>query len=120
MLFVTTLESSLNITLTGSDITAAAKITFLNVALLSLIFTVIDAIRRKLTVERPVKRISEAAEKIVQGDFSVRVKQQSKFGTDETFSRVIDCFNKMAEELGSVETLRTDFVANVSHERSLF
>ncbi len=58
----------------------------------------------------------DAVEKIIQGDFSVRVKPQSKLGTDETFNRVIDCFNKMAEELGSVETLRTDFIANVSHE----
>ncbi len=116
MLFVSTLENSLDITLTEADITAAAKITFLNVALISLIFTIADTIRRKLTVERPVKRITDAAEKIVQGDFSVRVKPQNKFAADDTFNRVIDCFNKMAEELSSVETLRTDFIANVSHE----
>ncbi|MBQ9742506.1 MAG: HAMP domain-containing histidine kinase [Ruminococcus sp.] len=116
MLFVSTLSHSLNITLSKENISAAAKITFLNVALLSLIFTIIDSIRRKLTVERPVRNITEAAEKIVQGDFSVRVKPQNRLGTDDTFNRVIDCFNKMAQELGSVETLRTDFIANVSHE----
>lgn len=116
MLFVSTLTDTLGITLTEANISAAAKITFLNVVLLSLLFTIIDMIRRKLTIERPVKRITEAAEKIVQGDFSVRVKPQSRFGTDDTFNRVIECFNKMAEELGSVETLRTDFITNVSHE----
>lgn len=116
MLFVSILQSTLNITLTEDNIAVAAKITFANVALLSFIFTICDAFRRKITVERPVKRITDAAEKIIQGDFSVRVKPQSKFGTDETFNLVIDCFNKMAEELGSVETLRTDFIANVSHE----
>lgn len=116
MLFVSILENALNITLTEGDIAAAAKLTFWNVALLSLIFTVLDTVRRKITVERPVKHITEAAEKIVQGDFSVRVKPQSRFGTDATFNRVIDCFNQMAAELGSVETLRTDFIANVSHE----
>ena len=116
MLFVSTLTDTLGIQLTEANISTAAKITFLNVALLSLIFTLIDGLRRKLTVERPIQRITDAAERIIQGDFSVRVKPQSKLGTDETFNRVIECFNKMAEELGSVETLRTDFVANVSHE----
>lgn len=116
MLFVSTLTDTLGITLTEENISAASKLTFLNVALISFIFTVVDTIRRKLTVERPVKQMTEAAEKIVQGDFSVRVKPQTRFGTDETFNRIIDCFNKMAEELGSVETLRTDFIANVSHE----
>ncbi len=116
MLFVSTLRETLGITLTNQNIATAAKLTFWNVALLSLIFTVIDSIRRKLTVERPVKRITDAAEKIIQGDFSVRVKPQSKFGTDDAFQQVIDCFNKMAEELSGVETLRTDFIANVSHE----
>ena len=116
LLFLTVLTNTLGITLTGDSIGTAAKLTFGNVVLLSLIFSVADTLRRKIIVERPVKRITDAAEKLIQGDFSVRVKPQSKFATDDAFNRVIDCFNKMAEELGSVETLRTDFIANVSHE----
>lgn len=116
MLFVSVLTETLGIELTDENISTAAKITFLNVVLLSLIFTVIDAIRRKQTVELPAKRIIDAAEKIVQGDFSIRVKPNSKFATDDSFNKIIECFNKMTEELSSVETLRTDFIANVSHE----
>ena len=116
MLFVSTLSKSLDITFSEENISTAAKVTFLNVTLLSLLITVVDTIRRKITVERPVKRITEAAEKIIKGDFTARIKQQNKIGTDETFGVIIDSFNKMAEELGSVETLRTDFIANVSHE----
>lgn len=116
MLFVSILSDTLNITLNDRDLNSAAKLTFMNVVILSFVFYVIDTIRRRLTVERPVKRITDAAEKIMQGDFSVRVSSQSKIGTDDTFNQISECFNKMAEELGSVETLRTDFIANVSHE----
>lgn len=116
MLFVSILSSSLDVVLTDENIGDAAKLTFWNTALLSLIFTVIDSVRRKLTVEDPVARITSAAEKIVRGDFSVRIEPQKKIATDEGFNKVIDCFNKMAEELSGIETLRTDFIANVSHE----
>ena len=116
MLFVSTLTNTLDVTLTEQNLSAAAKITFWNVVILSFIFCTIDTIRRRLTVERPAKRITEAAEKIIQGDFSVRIQPQRKIATDDTFNQIIECFNKMAEELGSVETLRTDFIANVSHE----
>ena len=116
MLFVRALSSTSHLLLTEETLGSAAKLTFVNVVLLSLIFYVIDSIRRKLTVDRPVNRITEAAEKIMQGDFSVRIKKQSKFVTDDKFNEVMECFNKMAEELASVETLRTDFIANVSHE----
>ena len=116
MLFVSTLADSLAVTLSDENLQAAAKLTFANVALLSLLFTVIDTLRRKWTVDRPVKNITEAAEKIMQGDFSVRIRPQRHFGSSDKFDEIIDCFNKMAEELGSVETLRTDFIANVSHE----
>ena len=114
MLFVTTLSDTLGITLTNETVERAAKLTFANVLLLSLLFTIGDWIRRKLTVQRPVQRITEAAERIMQGDFHVRI--QAKNNDAEQFGEVIACFNKMAQELGSVETLRTDFIANVSHE----
>ena len=116
MLFVTTLSYTLDITLTGENLELAAKLTFGNVVLLSIVFATCDLIRRKLTVERPAKRITEAAEKLMQGDFSVRIEPQSGFAMDTHWNEVIECFNRMAEELGSVETLRTDFIANVSHE----
>ena len=116
MLFVSILAATLGVTLSEENIAVAAKLTFLNVILLSLIFSIIDTVRRKITVDRPVKRITDAAQKIMQGDFSVRIKPMSRLGSDEKFNDVIECFNKMAEELGSVETLRTDFIANVSHE----
>lgn len=115
-LFVSTLTKSIDLTLTAENLNMAAKLTFGNVVVLSVLFTLIDAIRRKYTVEKPVKRIVEGAEKLTQGDFSVRIPEQTKFAADDTFREIIDCFNKMAYELQGVETLRTDFIANVSHE----
>lgn len=115
MLFVTVLASTLGVELTDSDVGLAAKLTFGNVILLSLIFTVVDTVRRKLTVDIPVKRIAEAAEKVMRGDLSVRIKKPG-FTSWNKIDEIIDSFNSLVEELSSVETLRTDFVANVSHE----
>lgn len=116
MLFVSILVNSLNVELTELNLNAAAKLTFLNVIFLSILFTVFDAIRRKLTTERITKYIAEAANKVVQGDFSARIMSVKQFGVDEKFNEIIDCFNTMVEELAGVETFRTDFIANVSHE----
>lgn len=116
MLFVSVLADTLQLNLTSENVTIAAKLTFGNVILLSVLFTVIDAIRRKLTTEKITEYIANAADKIVQGDFSIRIKAVTKMGVDENYNKIIHCFNMMAEELTGVETLRTDFIANVSHE----
>ena len=116
MLFVNALQGSIGHEFTQEEITVAAKVTMLNVILLSVGMAIIDYVRRKLTVERPVKRITEATAKMMQGDFSVRINPTAKFATDDSFNEIIDCFNTMATELRGVETLRTDFIANVSHE----
>ncbi len=116
LLFLNVLSSRMGLELTEENINIAAKLTFGNVILLTVVFVLIDSIRKKLTVERPVKKILQAAEKIMQGDFSVRIGMNSRLRKDDAFNRIIACFNKMAEELSGIETLRTDFVANVSHE----
>ena len=116
MLFVNVLADTLSIELTNANIQTAAKLTFLNVILLSVLFTTIDTIRRKVTTEKVTKKISSAAQEIVKGDFDVRIPEISTFSADDNYNIIIDCFNTMATELRGVETLRTDFIANVSHE----
>lgn len=116
VLFITTLTKSINIELTPENLGKAAKLTFANVLLLSLLFSATDALRRKVTVERPVKRIVDGADKIMQGDFSVRISKEKRLGSDETFDEIIDKLNEMASELGSLEMLRSDFISSVSHE----
>ncbi|MBE6925757.1 MAG: HAMP domain-containing histidine kinase [Ruminococcaceae bacterium] len=115
MLFISTLANTMGIVFDEENITAAAKITFLNVLLLTFLFGTIDYIRRKVMVDRPVKIITDATERIMQGDFSVRLAPMHGNGM-EGFNQIGLAINKMAEELSGTETLRTDFIANVSHE----
>ena len=115
MLFVRTLADSMSLVFTQVNIGAAAKVTFFNVLLLTLLFGTIDHIRRKIMVDRPVQIITQATEQIMQGDFSVRVRPMHGAGM-EGFNQIGMAINAMAQELSGTETLRTDFIANVSHE----
>ena len=115
MLFLSILADSMGLVLDANNIGVAAKLTFGNVLLITFLFGTADYIRRKITVERPVKQITAAAEKIMQGDFSARVPPIHGAGTDG-FNQIGSAINKMAQELSGTETLRTDFIANVSHE----
>lgn len=116
VLFVETMARTMGLTLTAENVASAAKLTFGNVLLLSLLCSVIDAIRREYTVNRPVKKIIQAAQKMTEGDFSVRIEPLNKVDLEDSFHQIGECFNKLAEELAGTETLRTDFIANVSHE----
>lgn len=116
LLFLNSLSVKMGLHFDSAGIGQAAKLTFANVLLLSLLCTVIDGIRRKFMVERPVKQIVKAADKIMKGDFSARVLPVNSIDSMDGFGIVMDYFNKMAEELSGIETLRTDFISNVSHE----
>ena len=115
MLFLNILADSMGLTFDAGNIAVAAKVTFGNVLLITFLFGTIDYIRRRITVDRPVKQITEAAEKLMQGDFSARVPPIHGAGT-EGFHQIGAAINKLAQELSGTETLRTDFIANVSHE----
>ena len=116
MLFVTVLADSMGLVFTKDNIADAAKLTFGNVLLITFFSGTIDYIRRKRMVDRPVKQILSAAEKVMQGDFTVRIEPVKEFAGETGFNEIIHCFNKMTAELAGTETLRTDFIANVSHE----
>ncbi len=116
MLFVTILADTMGLVFTQDNIAQAAKLTFGNVIVITLLSGTIDVIRRRIMVDLPVKKILEAAEQVMQGDFSVRIEPVKDFAGSTGFNQIIDCFNKMTAELAGTETLRTDFIANVSHE----
>ena len=68
------------------------------------------------TYEKPMQQLAEATRKVANGDFSVYVPTLHTSDRLDYLDIMILDFNKMVEELGSIETLKTDFVSNVSHE----
>ena len=116
MLFVSVLADTMGLVFTKDNIAAAAKLTFGNVLLITIISATIDYIRRKRMVDRPVKQIMDALNQVMQGDFTVRIKPVKEFSGETGFNEIIKAINKMTAELQGTETLRTDFIANVSHE----
>lgn len=61
---------------------------------------------------RPLHKLVDATKEIAAGNYAVRVEAHGP----EEYNRLVTSFNEMAEELGSVETLRDDFVSSISHE----
>lgn len=95
---------------------AIAGVMFAVIAILSLICTLIDYLRRKYTVVRPVEKILDATERIAKGDFTVRIQPFHTYDKYDDYDRIIDNLNMMAAELEKTDTLSNDFIANVSHE----
>ena len=63
---------------------------------------------------RPMKQIIGAVRRVAKGDFSVRVEEIK--GVRNELEELTKSFNMMAEELGSTELFRRDFINSFSHE----
>ena len=116
LLFVNVLADTMGLVFTRENMTEAAKLTFGNVIVLTVISATIDYIRRRQMVEKPLRQIMAALDQVMMGDFSVRIEPVKEFAGETGFNEIIRAINKMTEELAGTETLRTDFIANVSHE----
>ena len=115
-LFVSVLADTMGLVFTKDNISDAAKLTFGNVLLITILAGSLDYFRRKQMVERPVKQIMAALDQVMQGDFTVRIPPVKEFSGETGFNEIIRAINQMTAELQGTETLRTDFIANVSHE----
>ena len=65
---------------------------------------------------KPIRELSQAVKTIAKGNFNVKVETIPTDNKDNEINNLITNVNEMAERLSKIETLRSDFVANVSHE----
>ena len=92
---------------------AKAGVMLAVIAVLVLICTGADLIRRKITVERPVRTILAATDAIASGDFSVRLEPAHPYFRRDEYDEIMENLNKMTAELAHTEMLHNDFVSNV-------
>ena len=72
--------------------------------------------RMKQVYDTPLRQISAATKRVAKGDFSVQITPQHPPEKADYLDIMVEEINTMIRELGSIETLKTDFISNVSHE----
>lgn len=82
----------------------------------SVLLTWLIRSRMKAVYDAPMQAISDATKKVAKGDFTVRIDTFHEEEKEDYLDLMIHDLNTMIAELGSIETLKTDFVSNVSHE----
>jgi len=85
-------------------------------ALVAGAFSLITHFQIRKQFDKPMLQLSKAAKEVAGGNFSVSLEPVHKPEKYDYIDAMFEDFNKMVEELGSIETLKDDFIANVSHE----
>ena len=89
---------------------------FLYWAAVALGFSLLTAYQKYQAFDKPMRMLGEAARKVASGDFSVYLKPLNPPKRQNDVDIMFRDFNKMVEELSSLDTMKNDFIANVSHE----
>lgn len=91
---------------------ALLKEQLMQVTLVLTGLTVVIGIMLAGIVVKPISLLTEAAGEIAQGNLDTRVPVKSR----DEIGQLTESFNEMAVQLGQIEEVRREFIANVSHE----
>ena len=82
----------------------------------ALTCSIIDILRRKIMIDKPVREIRIATKKMSKGDFNISLKTNNNINSYTMYDKIKEDLNVLALELSKNEVLKTDFIANISHE----
>jgi signal transduction histidine kinase len=85
-------------------------------AIVSYIFCRVLARQRQRVFDEPMRQLSDTADRVAGGDFTVRLPLSHPQGRWDYVDVMFNDFNTMVAQLGSIETLKDGFIADVSHE----
>lgn len=101
---------------TGGNTAIVASVTAAVLVVLSAALCAAGAAFRRARAEKPLKEILRATDKMARGDFDIHLKPRHIWGRYDEYDVICENINSMAAELSKNEILRSDFIANVSHE----
>lgn len=91
-----------------------ADIIIVAIGMIMLTLVVISGLLFIRSIVKPIRRLSETAAQIAQGDFSASEKIEHKY--DDEIGDLCDAISDMAKDLQTTEQMKNDFISRVSHE----
>jgi len=92
---------------------ATASTVFISSSVLIMVLVLLLSYYNSKRQAKPLNEMAAAARRFAHGDFSARVADD---GRQDEIGALTVSFNSMAESLEKSEQLRSEFVANLSHE----
>ncbi|MBQ8293663.1 MAG: HAMP domain-containing histidine kinase [Bacilli bacterium] len=86
------------------------------IVLSAALCSLIDYVRRKIMIERPLNEILYATKQMTKGNFKINLVPNHSYKYYDEYDYIKEDLNNMALELSKSEVLKNDFIANVSHE----
>jgi len=118
LLLMSGLHTGLVVLLTRLEVNVLLQTTFPMIywAIVATGLTMYTRWRIKKSYDEPMRVLAAATARVASGDFSVYLPPYHTADKHDYLDVMLMDFNKMVAELGSIETLKTDFFSNVSHE----
>ncbi|GGG88562.1 sensor histidine kinase [Paenibacillus radicis (ex Gao et al. 2016)] len=87
-------------------------VVLISVGLLVIAIVTILGLLLSWTITRSIKDLKQAADRMTEGDFSIRVHKRY----EDELGSLADTLNMMASRITKSEQLKNDFISSVSHE----